>query len=134
MATIVKDVQLNAKPADVWDALADFGALHQRLVPGFVTACEFDGATRNITFANGSTAKEMLVTSDSERRRLVYAIPANERVKHYSASAQVSDDGQGGARLTWTIDLLPTEIVPYISGQMDLGAAAMQKAFGKKAA
>ena len=134
MATIVKHVQLDAKPEIVWDALADFGALHQRLVPGFVTSCEFDGAARNITFANGSTAHELLVTSDSESQRLVYAIPANERIKHYSASAQVSDDGNGGAQLTWTIDLLPNEIAPYVSGQMDLGAAAMQKAFGKKAA
>jgi hypothetical protein len=58
----------------------------------------------------------------------------NERIRHYSASAQVSDDGKGGVQLVWTIDLLPNEIAPYISGQMDLGAAAMQKAFGKKAA
>lgn len=134
MATIVKHVQLDAKPDDVWNALADFGALHQRLVPGFVTACEFDGEARNITFANGSVARELLVSSDGERRRLVYAIPASERIKHYSASAQVSDDGKGGAQLTWTIDLLPNEIAPYISGQMDLGAAAMQKAFAKKVA
>jgi carbon monoxide dehydrogenase subunit G len=134
MATIVKDVQLNAKPEAVWDALADFGALHQRLVPGFVTACEFDGEARTITFSDGSVAREMLVSSDSERRRLVYAIAANERIKHYSASAQVTDDGSGGARLTWTVDLLPNEIAPYIGGQMDLGAAAMQQAFAKKAA
>ena len=134
MATIVKHVQLTAKPEEVWDALADFGALHQRLVPGFVTACEFDGQARNITFSNGSTARELLVTSDAEHRRLVYAIPANERVRHYSASAEVTDDGKGGAELVWTIDLLPNEIAPYISGQMDLGAAAMQKAFAKKAA
>ena len=134
MATIVKDVQLTATPEAVWDALADFGALHQRLVPGFVTACEFDGEARTITFSNGSVAREMLVSSDTERRRLVYAIAANERMKHYSASAQVTDDGKNGARLTWTVDLLPNEIAPYISGQMDLGAAAMQKAFAKKAA
>jgi carbon monoxide dehydrogenase subunit G len=134
MATIIKHVQLSAKPEDVWNALADFGALHQRLVPGFVTTCEFDGEARTITFANGSVARELLVSSDAERRRLVYAIPANERIKHYSASAQVSDDGKGGAELAWTIDLLPNEIAPYVSGQMDLGAAAMQKAFAKKAA
>jgi len=28
-------------------------------------------------------------------------------------------------------DVLPNEIAPYISSQMDLGAAAMQKALGK---
>jgi carbon monoxide dehydrogenase subunit G len=133
MATIVKEFSIDAKPADVWDALADFGAVHQRLVPGFVTACEFDGEARNITFSNGSVAREFLVTSDSEHRRLVYAI-IGERVKHYSAAAQVFDDGKGGTRFNWTVDMLPNEAAPYISGQMDLGAAAMQKALGRKAA
>ena len=40
----------------------------------------------------------------------------------------------GTTRLTWTVDVLPNELAPYISSQMDLGAAAMQKAFAKKAA
>ena len=133
MATIIKDIPIDAAPADVWDALADFGALHRRLVPGFVTACEFDGEARTITFSNGTVARELLVTSDSEHRRLVYAI-VGERVKHYSAAAQVFDDGKGGSRLTWTIDVLPNELAPYIGGQMDLGAAAMQKTLGRKAA
>ena len=133
MATIIKDVLIDAKPADVWSALEDFGALHTRLVPGFVTACEFDGEARNVTFSNGTTAREHLVTSDAANRRLVYAI-ISERMKHYSASAQVFDDGSGKTRLTWTVDMLPNEVAPYISAQMDLGAAAMQKAFAKKAA
>ena len=133
MATISKELPVDASPADVWDALADFGALHQRLVPGFVTACEFDGEARTITFANGTVARELLVTSDAERRRLVYAI-SGDRVKHYSAAAQVLDDGQGGTRFNWTIDVLPNELAPYISGQMDLGVAAMQKALARKAA
>ena len=85
--------------------LADFGALDKRLVPGFVTACEFDGEARTITFANGTIARELLVTSDSDHRRLVYAI-VGERVKHYSAAAQVFDDGKDGTRFNWTIDLL----------------------------
>ena len=133
MATISKEFLIDARPADVWDALADFGALDKRLVPGFVTACEFDGEARTITFANGTVARELLVTSDSNHRRLVYAI-VGERVKHYSAAAQVFDDGKDGTRFNWTIDLLPNELAPYISGQMDLGVAAMQKALGKKAA
>ena len=133
MATISKEFSIDARPADVWAALADFGSLDTRLVPGFVTACEFDGEARTITFANGTIARELLVTSDSDRRRLVYAL-VGERVKHYSAAAQVFDDGKGGTRFNWTIDLLPSELAPYISGQMDLGVAAMQKALGKKEA
>ena len=132
MATISKEFRIDASPADVWDALADFGALHQRLVPGFVTACEIDGETRTVTFSNGTVARELLVTSDADRRRLVYAI-TGERVKHYSAAAQVLDDGQGGTRFNWTVDLLPNELAPHISGQMDLGVAAMQQALARTA-
>ena len=133
MATIIKDISLNASVAEVWDALADFGAPHRRLVPGFVTASEFDGEARIVTFSNGTVAKELLVTNDASTRRLVYAV-ISERLKQHSASAQVFDDGNGGSRLVWTVDLLPNEVAPYVSAQMDLGAAAMQKAFAKKAA
>jgi hypothetical protein len=133
MATIIKDFVIDANPADVWAALEDFGALHTRLVPGFVTACSLDGDTRTVTFSNGSVAKELLVTSDAKLRRLVYAV-ISERIKQHSASAQVFDNGQGGSRFVWTVDVLPNEFAPYMSGQMDLGAAAMQRALARKAA
>jgi hypothetical protein len=32
------EILIAARPEDVWDALRDWGALHERLVPGFVTA------------------------------------------------------------------------------------------------
>ena len=102
-------------------------------MPGFVTACEFDGEARNVTFSNGTTARELLVTSDPDTRRLVYAV-ISERIRQHSASAQVFDEGSGKARLTWIVDVLPNEVAPYISAQMDLGAAAMQKALAKEAA
>src|SRR5215470_15001705 len=86
MASIHKEIIIDASPADVWDALRDFGALHTRLVPGFVTDTKLDGDARIVTFANGTVARETLVDSDEERKRLVYAINS-DRVKHYSASA-----------------------------------------------
>lgn len=61
MASIHNDIPLNASARDVWDAVRDFGALHERLVPGFVTACTLDGDARVVTFANGSVAREVLV-------------------------------------------------------------------------
>ncbi len=36
MASIHKDIPLDARPDDVWAAVRDFGAVHRRLVPGFV--------------------------------------------------------------------------------------------------
>jgi hypothetical protein len=133
MASLHKDIPLDAHPDDVWSAVRDFGALHTRLVPGFVTDTRLDGDARIVTFANGSVAHEQLVDCDEARRRLVYAI-ANERMSHYSASVQVLADGDARSRLVWTVDLLPNEIAPYVDGQMDQAALAMRKAFRRDAA
>jgi len=38
MASIRKEISTKAPPAEVWAAIRDVGALHTRLVPGFVTA------------------------------------------------------------------------------------------------
>jgi len=133
MASIHKDIPIDAQPADVWAAVRDFGAVHQRLVPGFVLDARLDGDARIVTFANGNVAREQLVDCDEARRRLVYAI-ANERVSHYSASVQVVADGETRTRLIWIVDVLPHEIAAHIDAQMDQAALAMQKALGRHAA
>jgi hypothetical protein len=38
----------------VWDAVRDFGALHHRLVPGFVVEARLEGDDRVVTFFNGA--------------------------------------------------------------------------------
>jgi hypothetical protein len=128
MATIHNDIPLDAPASRVWDAVRDFGAVHERLAPGFVTSCALDGDARIVTFANGAVAREMLVDCDDTRQRLVYAI-ANERLKHYSAAVQVIADGPARSRLLWTIDLLPNELAPYVEGQTKLAVLAMHRAF-----
>ena len=133
MASIYKDIPVAAPAAVVWDAVRDFGALHRRLVPGFVTACTLDGDARIVTFANGSVAREVLVDCNDARQRLVYAI-ANERLKHYSASVQVIADGDGKSRLLWTIDMLPNELAAYVQEQTRDAVIALHKAFPPAAA
>jgi Polyketide cyclase / dehydrase and lipid transport len=130
MASIHKDILLNAPPGDVWDAVRDFGALHTRLVPGFVRDARLERpGIRIVTFANGSVVPELLVDCDESRKRLVYAV-RSERVQHYNASVQVSAAGKAQSRLVWIIDLLPNDMAPYIAGQMDQAALAMQETFG----
>jgi len=127
MASIHKEIPIEARPEEVWAAVRDFGAVHKRLAPGFVVDAHLDGDARIVTFANGTVARELLVDCDDTRRRLVYAV-VSERVKQHSASVQVLPNGEARARLLWTVDLLPNEIAPYIEAQMDQGALAMQKA------
>jgi hypothetical protein len=132
MASIHKDIPIDADPEGVWAAVRDFGAVHQRLAPGFMIDARLEGDARIVTFHNGTVARELLVDCDEARRRLVYAV-INERVKHYSASVQVVADGEMRARVIWIVDVLPNEIAPYIAGQMDLAVLAMQKALGRVA-
>ena len=133
MASIHKDIPIDADPADVWAAVRDFGNPHRRLVPGFVLDARLDGEARIVTFANGNVARELLVDCDETRQRLVYAV-VSERVKQHSASVQVLADGEARSRLVWIVDVLPNEIAPYIDDQMDQAAVAMQKALGRNAA
>src|SRR5258707_9972039 len=133
MASIHKDIPIDASAAECWAAVRDFGSPHQRLVPGFVLDSRLDGEARIVTFANGTVARELLVDCDEAQRRLVYAV-ISERIKQHSASVQVTADGEARARLIWIVDVLPNEIAPYIEGQMDQAALAMQKSLWRKAA
>ena len=53
MATLRKEIVTQAQAPDVWAAIADIGALHTRLVPGFVTATRLEPGARVVTFADG---------------------------------------------------------------------------------
>jgi carbon monoxide dehydrogenase subunit G len=133
MASIHKDIPIDADPDEVWAAVRDFGKPHTRLVPGFVLDARLDGEARIVTFANGNVARELLVDCDDTRRRLVYAV-VSERILQHSAAVQVLSDGDGRSRLIWTVDVLPHAIAPYIDAQMDQAALAMQKNLGRHAA
>ncbi|HET7889626.1 MAG TPA: SRPBCC family protein [Bradyrhizobium sp.] len=130
MASIYKDISIHAPSGVVWDAVRDFGAVHQRLNPGFVTDCRLDGNARIVTFHNGNVVREDFVDCDDARRRIAYAIVGRERINHYNGSVQVLDDGDGRSRIIWIVDVLPNELASYISEQMDLAAVAMQKTLG----
>ena len=126
MASIYKDIPINAPASAVWDVVRDFGAVHTRFAPGFVTDSKLDGDARIVTFANGTVARERFVSCDEQRQRLVYSI-ASERLTQHSASFQVIADGGTRCRIIWITDVLPNEMAPYIESQVELGIAAMQK-------
>lgn len=126
MATLRKQIAIDSGAASVWSALRDFGAVHTRVAPGFLTRLEIDNGDRTVTFFNGLVARERLVTLDDEDRRLVYAV-VEGRASHYNAAVQVFPEGDGRSRLVWTIDLLPDALAPAIGGMMDHAAGFMKK-------
>jgi hypothetical protein len=84
-----------------------------------------EGETRVVTFGNGAIAREPIVSIDDERRRLVWA-SVGGRATHYNAVMEVTADGTG-CRVRWTIDLLPHELAPAISGMQRQGLATLKK-------
>ena len=125
MASIRREVSIAVAPERAWSALRDVGALHTRLVVGFVIDCRLDGDARIVTFANGMTARERIVDVDDATRRVVWSAVGG-RLSHHNASAQVFDDA-GGSRVVWIADLLPNELAPAIAAMIEQGLAAMQR-------
>lgn len=131
MASIRKDVVTAAGPEAVWDAIRDIGALHTRLVPGFVVATTMEEGARRVTFANGVTLREPIVTIDDAERRLVWSSEGG-RTTHYNASVQALPENRG-TRVVWIVDLLPDDAASQIEAAMNAGVAAMQKALDRLA-
>jgi hypothetical protein len=117
MATIRKEVRIEARPETAWDALRDVGALHTRVAPGFVTDVRLEEGARIVTFGNGMVAREVIVSVEDDVRRLVWSIVGG-RMTHHNGSAQVFADGPEGSRFVWTTDLLPDALAPSIEAMM----------------
>jgi len=127
MATVRKEFRSARSADEVWAVLRRFDAVHE-MAPGFVTATKIEpSGARMVTFINGVEMREWPVSSDDAARRLVYAINDSPRFTHYSAAAQVVEDGTG-SRFVWTVDFLPDDMAAAQSGAMDAGIAAMAKA------
>ena len=125
MASIYKQIRSAVGGEQVWERLRDFYALHERLVPGFVIRCQVEPGVRSITFENGLTVREALVSIDDERRRLSYTVVGGKAVHHH-ASAQVFLESDGGCRLVWITDVLPDELAVGIEKMMDRGCSVMK--------
>src|SRR5215510_676954 len=109
MATIRKEIEVARDKAFVWDAIRDVGAIHKRLVRGFVIDCKFEGDSRLLTFANGVIIRELIVSVDDDTCRHSWSA-RGEPFTHHNASVQVFADGEGRSRIVWIADFLPDQI------------------------
>ncbi|QBB70811.1 SRPBCC family protein [Pseudolysobacter antarcticus] len=126
MASIHQEISIDASPEYIWAAVADVGAVHTRLAPGFVVDTQLEPGVRIVTFANGLVARELIVAIDHDRRRLVWAIVGG-RLTHHNASLQVFAEDAGRSRVLWIADLLPDELAPNIGAMIVQGLRVMQQ-------
>lgn len=125
MASLRRQITTDATVDQVWDAIRDIGALHTRLVPGFVVDTQLAPGERLVTFANGMVVRELIVAIDEEARRLVWTTEVPQ-LAHYNASAQALANPDGGTTVVWVADLLPDEGASFVAPLMDAGMAAMK--------
>jgi hypothetical protein len=130
MASLYQDIFTSASAEAAWDAIRDIGALHTRLVPGFVVETRLEPGARIVTFGNGMVIREPIVSLDDKRRRLVWTAEG-AGTQHYNGSAQVVTEASGRTRVVWTADFLPDEAAPAIHAMMVAGAAAMKQALDR---
>ena len=134
MASLVKAIVTRARPEMVWDAIRDVGALHTRLVPGFVVATELVPGGRRVTFGNGMVVDEPIIGSDDKHRRLAWTATGEALpFRHYNAAVQVFPH-EDGSRVVWSVDLLPDEAAAFVAPMMEQGLTVMKATLDQLAA
>lgn len=126
MASIRKEITTRANSSAVWAAIRDIGALHTRLVPGFVVDTRLEPGERVVTFGNGMVVREPIVDIDDGARRLVWSAIGGP-LTHYNASAQVFTNPDGQTRVVWIADLLPNDAASQIGLMMEQGMTVMKE-------
>ena len=74
MSSVRKETFINAPSRTVWSALRDFGALHTRLVPGFVTNTQLEPGARIVTTASMAHSWGRLNPDDLSRTKSPYNV------------------------------------------------------------
>ena len=128
MASIRRDIHIQRTPEQVWAAIRDVGAVHERLARGFVVDTTLEPGARVVTFVNGVVVRELIVDVDDARRRMAYSVVDGPLgATHHHASFQVIDDPDGSTRLVWITDVLPHEVAPIADGMIEQGVIAIKR-------
>jgi uncharacterized protein YndB with AHSA1/START domain len=125
MASIYKEVLIEASPEDLWAALRDVGNVHH-LFRGVLADARLEGDARIVTFAGGQVVRERIIAIDDERHRIAYAV-VRDGLAHHNASMQVFADGERRSRFVWVSDFLPDGAEASIRPLVEQGSAAIKR-------
>ena len=126
MASIRKEISIDAPAEHVWSAVRDVGRIHERLAKGFVTDTRLEPGARVVTFVNGLVVRELLVDVDDVQRRVAYAVVGGS-ASHHHASMQVVGGDPGRSTLVWITDLLPDEAAESFRKMIEQGSLVMKQ-------
>ena len=133
MATIRQEIGIDRSKEFVWDVIRDVGAIHKRLVPGFVLDCKLEGDWRTVTFGNGLVVRELIINVDDQTCRHVWSARGGTLI-HHNASLQVFAEGDNQSRVIWIADLMPNEAADAISEMIGQALKTMKRTLESSAA
>ncbi|WP_116070508.1 SRPBCC family protein [Asanoa ferruginea] len=127
MATVSVEAIIDVPAQRVWDAIADVGAVHRRLLPGRVADARIEGDVRVLTMPDGTQVRELILAIDHRIRRMAYAVTDGQRLPltYHHASFQVFDDGDR-SRLVWLTDVLPHDAADLVRPRVERGIVELK--------
>ncbi|PTA42686.1 SRPBCC family protein [Micromonospora sp. RP3T] len=134
MAMVRVEAIVDAPARQVWDAVADVGAVHRRLLPGRVADARIDGDVRILTMPDGHQVRELILGVDHDLRRMAYAVVEGQRLPltYHHAAFQVLDEGPR-CRLVWLTDVLPHHMADVVRPRVERGITEMKAALERDA-
>jgi hypothetical protein len=135
MATVHRDVLIDAGLEEAWAAIRDWGRVHHRLAPGFVVDTRVEDDVRVVTFTDGTVVRELIVSLDDKARRIAYSVVGGSLdVVHHHASMQVFAEAGDRIRFVWITDVQPHSLAEPISAMVDQGIRVIQRTLEPAAA
>jgi carbon monoxide dehydrogenase subunit G len=128
VASVRVEVAIGRPAKEVWEAVADVGNVHRRLLPGRVADARIDGDIRVLTMPDGSQIRELIVAVEDAERRMAYTVVEGQRMPltFHHAAFQVFPDGEG-SRLVWTTDVLPHAMAPAVRARVERGIVEIKQ-------
>ncbi|WP_431977723.1 SRPBCC family protein [Micromonospora haikouensis] len=122
MATVCVEVAIDVPAQRVWEAIADVGAVHRRLLPGRVVDARIEGDVRILTMPDGAQVRELILAVDHTIRRMAYAVVEGQRLPltYHHAAFQVLQEGDH-SRLVWLTDILPHAMADAVRARLERG-------------
>jgi hypothetical protein len=122
MATVCVEVAIDVPAQRAWEAIADVGAVHRRLLPGRVVDARIEGDVRILTMPDGAQVRELILAVDHTIRRMAYAVVEGQRLPltYHHAAFQVLQEGDH-SRLVWLTDVLPHAMADAVRARLERG-------------
>lgn len=124
MATIRHHTQIGRTPDDVWQAVADAGAISTWFP--LIQESRAEGDSRFCTLQGGGKLEEQIVTSDDELRRFQYRITGGDMpVEFHLGTVDVIPNGDGSL-VVYSTDVTPDEVADQMNGILAEGLQGLK--------